>query len=412
MSSPDAALARAPHRGIGFAEFVALMAALMAVNALAVDSMLPALPQIAADLGIEHENQQQWIITAYLLGLGACQILYGPLADRYGRKPTLLFGLAVYFVFSVVAVFASSFALMMVARVFQGVGSAAARVLVVAIVRDCYEGRRMARVMSLALIVFLAVPILAPSLGQAVMLAGSWHWIFLVLAGLSGVVFLWTWLRLPETLHPEDRLPLAYGRVGEAFRIVLTNRFAVGYMLAMTCVMGALFGFINSAQQVFVEALGAGIYFPLLFAGIALAIALASFTNSRIVERFGMRLVSHSAIIGFTLSAAINAGLALTGHLSLIAFALLQAVTMFCFGLTGPNFGAMAMEPVGHVAGTASSVQGFVTTLGGALLGFMIGQQFDGTAAPMLLGFAAFGAGAILIVLLTEGRLFKAHHAR
>jgi DHA1 family bicyclomycin/chloramphenicol resistance-like MFS transporter len=180
----------------------------------------------------------------------------------------------------------------------------------------------------------------------------------------------------------------------------------------MTCVMGALFGFINSAQQVFVEALGAGVYFPLLFAGIALAIAIASFTNSRIVERFGMRLVSHSAIIGFTLSAALNAGLALTGHQTLLGFALLQAVTMFCFGLTGPNFGAMAMEPVGHVAGTASSVQGFVTTLGGALLGFMIGQQFDGTSAPMLLGFAAFGAGAILIVLLTEGRLFKAHHGR
>jgi DHA1 family bicyclomycin/chloramphenicol resistance-like MFS transporter len=411
MSASDAAPKRAPHAGIGFAEFVALMAGLMAVNALAVDSMLPALPQIAADLGIRHENQQQWIITAYLLGLGACQIVYGPIADRFGRKPTLLVGIGIYCLSSIVAAFAGSFAMMMLARVLQGVGSAAARVLVVAVVRDCYEGRRMAHVMSLALIVFLTVPILAPSLGQGVMLLGSWHWIFVVLAVFSGVLGLWTLLRLPETLHPENRLPLRFGRVGLAFRIVLTNRFSVGYMLAMTCVMGALFGFINSAQQVFVGALGAGELFPLLFAGIALAIAAASFTNSRIVERLGMRMVSHVAIIGFTLSAALNAGLALSGHQTLLGFALLQALTMFCFGLTGPNFGAMAMEPVGHVAGTASSVQGFVTTLGGALLGFAIGQQFDGTAAPMLLGFAGLGGLSIVIVFLTEGRLFRPRHA-
>jgi DHA1 family bicyclomycin/chloramphenicol resistance-like MFS transporter len=265
----------------------------------------------------------------------------------------------------------------------------------------------MAQVMSLAFIVFLAVPVVAPTLGQLIMLVAPWRVIFLVLAGFGAVVGIWALLRLPETLHPEDRLPIAPARILAAFRFVLSNRVAMGYMLAMTLMLGGLFGFINSAQQVFADTFQAPQLFTTIFAGIAIAMALASMLNARVVGRFGTRRISHTFLIGYIGFAVVHAALALSGHENLWSFALLQAGMMFCFGLTGPNFGAMAMEPLGHIAGTASAVQGFITTFGGALIGFFIGQQFNGTTGPLMLGFAACGVLALLVVLFAErGRLF------
>ncbi len=395
--------------GMGFKQFVALIAALMAVNALAIDSMLPALPAIGRSLGVEDENRRQWIVTAYLLGFGGAQIVYGPLADRFGRKPVLMAGMAAYVLFSAGAAFSTSFTILLIARALMGVGAAATRVLAVSVVRDCYSGRDMARVMSLAFIVFLAVPILAPSIGQIIMMFGPWRWVFGGLGLFGGAVLLWTALRLPETLHPADRLPFAPGRVAAAFRLTLTNRIAVGYMLAMTLVLGALFGFINSAQQVFADTLAAPQLFTSVFALIAGFMALSSFLNARIVGRLGPRRVSHMALCGFIAISALHAGVAVTGHETLVSFAVLQAGVMFCFGLVVSNFSSLAMEPLGHVAGTASSVQGFVTTLGGALLGFAVGQHFDGTTVPLAVGFMVYGLLALGMVLLAErGRLFGA----
>lgn len=401
-----------PHSGMGFREFVAIVACLMAVNALAIDAMLPALPQISEALSIAQENQRQFIITAYLLGFGVAQIFYGPISDRYGRRRVLLFGLGVYALAGTAAAAASNLDQMLAARVLQGVGSAATRVLAVSIVRDCYSGRHMARVMSIAFIMFIAVPVIAPSFGQAIVLVAPWEWIFLAL-GLFGFLLAgWIWLRLPETLPPESRTPIVLSSVVAAFRIVATNRACLGYTLAAAAVLGCLFGFINSAQQLFVEVFDTGQSFPLYFAAIALFMALSSFVNSRIVERLGMRLVSHTAIIAFTAIACLHAAVALSGHESLLSFMVLQSMMMFCFGLIMSNFSAMAMDPVGSVAGTAASFQGFVTTVGGALLGFYIGQHYDGTATPVVLGYAVLGALAILIVFVTEGgRLFHAVNA-
>ncbi|WP_332888324.1 multidrug effflux MFS transporter [Caulobacter endophyticus] len=284
-----------PHAGMSFAQFVALIAAMMATNALAIDSMLPALPQISASLGLTADNQRQWVITAYLLGFGAAQIAYGSLADRYGRKPVLLTGLVLYVLFSLACALTTSFEMLLAARALTGVGAAATRVLSVSIVRDCYSGRRMAQVMSLSFIVFLAVPIIAPSIGQAIVLVAPWRWIFGVMAVFGAAVIAWTALKLPETLHPEDRTPISPKAILGAFRTALTDRVAMGYTIAATLVLAGLFGFINSAQQVFVDALGAGEWFTLIFAGIAGGIALASLVNARIVERLGMRKVSHAA---------------------------------------------------------------------------------------------------------------------
>jgi DHA1 family bicyclomycin/chloramphenicol resistance-like MFS transporter len=395
--------------GMGFKQFVALVAALMAVNALAVDSMLPALPAIGQSLGIAKGNQQQWIVTSYLLGFGAAQILYGTLADRFGRKSILLLGLGIYVASSIAATFAPSLEVLIIVRVIQGIGSAATRVLAVSIVRDCYSGSQMARVMSLSFIVFLAVPIIAPSLGQLIMLIGPWRWIFGALALFAAAVLVWVAVRLPETLHPEDRRPISIRGVLGAYRMTLCNRIAVGYMLAMMLMLGGLFGFINSAQQVFVDVFGAPRLFTIIFAIVALFMALSSFLNSRIVGRLGTRRVSHLALTGYILFAIAHAGVAMAGYETIWSFAIFQAAMMFGFGLCVSNFGSLAMGPLGHVAGTASSVQGFVTTVGGALLGFFIGQHFNGTTVPLTLGFALCGLAALVMVAIAEkGRLFGA----
>lgn len=408
-STPTAPSTGRPE--IGFKEFVAIVAAVMGANALAIDIMLPALPAIGDAVGIATANARQWILTAYMLGFGAGQILYGPLSDRFGRKPVLLTGLAIYTVFGGLATFATSFETLMIARVMAGVGAAATRVLAVSIVRDRFAGRQMARVMSLVFIVFLAVPILAPSIGQAILFFAPWRWIFGFLTTFGGALMLWVTFRLPETLRPEDVRPISISAISAAVRTTLTTRAAVGYMIAMTFAFGGLLGFINSAQQVFAGPLDAPLLFAPIFAATAASLAVASLLNARIVERLGMRVVSHSALLGYLVFAGIHAVVAWLGYETLVTFAVLQAAMMFCFGLMGPNFGALAMEPLGHVAGTASSVQGFFSTTGAAIVGFMIGQQFDGSTVPLTLGFVGCGIAALLCIVITErGRILHASH--
>ncbi len=397
-----------PARGPGFPEFVALIAMMMALNALAIDMMLPALPAIGDALDVASENARQWVITAYLLGFGMAQLIYGPLADRYGRKPVLMAGLSLYVLFSVVAAFTTTFEALILARLGTGLGAAALRVLAVSIVRDRYSGRTMARVMSLSFLVFLGVPILAPTLGQLVLFVAPWRWIFGVLALAGSGFMIWALIRLPETLAAENRLPIRFGRIAEAFRAVVSDRLSVGYTLAMTAITGSLFAFINSSQQIFFDVFQQPTLFTTVFGLMAAGIAVASLTNARLVERLGSRRLSHLALIGFITSAAVHAGVTLTGHESLISFALLQGLTMFCFGFIAGNFGALAMNNMGRIAGTASSVQGFVSTTFGSLTGFLIGQSFDGTAAPMTIGITGCGVLALVAVLVAErGKLFS-----
>lgn len=401
-----------PAKGPGFAEFVCLIAIMMALNALAIDAMLPALPAIGADLGVTNENSRQWIITAYLLGFGVTQLAYGPLSDRFGRKPVLLIGIGIYVAFSVVAAFSHSFTLLLLARIGMGMGVAATRVLAVSIVRDRYEGRTMARVMSLSFLVFLGVPILAPTVGQLVLLVGPWQWIFWIFALFGGAFMIWAGLRLPETLHPEDRREIRLAPIAQAFRQALTNRQAMGYTLAMTFIIGGLFGFINSSQQIFFDVFKAPELFTTVFALVACGIAVSSLLNSQLVEKLGSRLISHSALMGFIFFSLVHAGISLAGLDNIWTFSILQGCKMFCFGLVAGNFGSMAMEPMGHIAGTASSVQGFISTIIGALLGFAIGQSFDGTTVPLTVGFAALSlVGLVLVLWAEKGKLFKARHS-
>ncbi|RFZ89177.1 Bcr/CflA family efflux MFS transporter [Shinella sp. WSJ-2] len=398
---------------MGKIEFIALMAFLMALNALAIDIMLPGLQEIGASLGVENENHRQYVISAYLIGFAFAQLLYGPISDRFGRRMPMFVGLGIYVVSSLMAILVPSFAALLALRFIQGIGSAAMRVITVSIVRDIFGGRAMAEVMSLIMMVFMVIPVMAPSIGQVVMLFGNWHLIFAFMAVVAMIVWSWMYFRLPETLHDDDVRPFTVRSILGGFRIVLTDRVALCYTLASTFIFGALFGFINSAQQIYVGIYGLGVWFPVAFAAVAAFMALSSFVNAKLVGRFGMRKLSHGALMGFLTVNTLWLALTLVwpGHVPFPIFIVLFALAMFQFGWIGSNFNSLAMEPLGHVAGTASSVLGFMGTAGGTVIGAIIGQSFNGTALPLVTGFFTLSIIGLIFVLIAErGKLFQAHN--
>ncbi len=411
MTSPFARDPRDAPFPLGFREFVAMAAMIMVLHALGIDMMLPALPEIGATLGISTPNEQQWIVSTYMIGFGVGQIVYGPLADRFGRRPVLLPSIFIFLLAGLVASVAASWDLMLAARFVQGAAGAGGRVLVVSIVRDRFVGRTMARVMSLAGMVFMLGPILAPMLGELVMMAGPWRWIFRVLSLFSLGIMIWAWCRLPETLPREARRPIETASILGALGKVVRTRASIGYTLAGTMTFGAILGFVSSSQQLFAEALGAPEWFALGFALSSVGLMIAALINSRIVEHFGSRRVSHSALIALIAVATLHMGWAgLIGD-TLASFVTFQFLTMLCIGLMGPNFNAMAMEPMGEIAGTASSVQGTIATIGAALFSVAVGQRFDGSTLPVIEGYLVAGLAALVIILITErGRLFRPQH--
>jgi len=388
----------------GRTEFVVLMAALMASNALAIDAMLPALPAIGESLGVADENRRQVIITAYLLGFGAAQIAYGPLADRFGRKRLLVGSVALYSLFALLAGLAGSFTLLLAARAMQGISAAGTRVLCMAIIRDRFHGSAMAQVLSLVTIIFMIVPMLAPTLGQAVLTFAGWRDIFAGLAGYGLMLAAWSALRVPETLPEAARRPLSVTSIAAASLETLTLRTSIGNTVAATLIFGALFGYINSIQQIVFDLFGRPDLLGLLFALIALPMVGSAWINSRLVMRLGSRRLLLTALVLFNLFAFLHLAVALTAGEAIWSFVLIQSLTMACFGFVGANAGALALVPLGHIAGTASSVQGVITTMGGALIGYAIGQQFDGTTMPMNFGFAICGVAGLLVALWANPR--------
>lgn len=389
-----------------FREFVALIASVMGMVALAIDAMIPALPAIGDAFAIARDNDRQFVIGAFMLGIGIGQLYPGTLSDRFGRRPVLLISLACFAAFNLAAAFAPSFETLLAARFASGLAAAGGRVVAVSIVRDRFVGRQMARVMSLAMIVFLAAPILAPALGQLILEIAPWRWIFVAL-GIAGLmVATWAWARMPESLPNSARLPLERKRIAAAAAMVARDRQSVGYTLAGAFLGGGLFGFINSVQQIFDDQFDRPDLLAPVFAAVAGAMAVAAFANSRMVERYGMRWIGHIALIAFTIVAAIHLAVAAAGSETLVTFAVLQAAQLACFGLCVGNFGALAMEKMGAVAGTASSLQGCVSTVISATLGALIGQGFDGTTLPLYTGLFLCALATLAAVLITErGRL-------
>lgn len=385
-----------------------MMASIMALQALSIDSMLPALGTIAAELGSTDPNHRQLVVGVYLFGSAVGALLPGALADRFGRRPVLFGALTIYTLLALACAVVQDFTTLLVLRAVQALGSAALTVMPSAIVRDCHEGDRMARMLSTTALVFMIVPVLAPSFGQAVLQFAGWRWIFGLTALLSLAVSTWIWLRLPETLNPANRQEIRPRRIAINMGTALGNRASIGYVLASGLIWAGLFGFLNSSQQLVAEHFGAGPSFPLYFAGMAGCMAMANLVNARIVERFGARRVSHTALLAFILLAALQVVRAYAGDETLGQFAAMMAAQMCLCALMGANFTSISLQPFGQIAGAAASVQMFTRSLLSSSLGGAIGQAFDGTARPLATALLGGGLLALALVLYSEGgRLFR-----
>lgn len=395
-------------RAIGERELVFLMAACQAMQALAIDVMLPALGVIAHDLGSTDPNQRQLVIGVYLIFAGLGALVPGSLADRYGRRPVLFVVLGLYIVPALACALVQDFQSLLVLRAIQAFGSGGLTVIPPAIIRDRFEGDRMARLQSLISVIFMIVPMAAPTLGQGILLVAGWRWIFGSMGLLAGIVLVWSYLRLPETLDPDHRQQIHITAIAVNMGRVLVTRESIGYVLASSLTMAALWGYINSSQQLVAEHFGAGHAFPLIFGLLALGMSAANFVNSRIVERFGSRRVSHAALFVYIAVAAVQVLLANQPHQTLWQFAAAMAASMALAGFMGANFGAIALQPFGRTAGAAASVQGFLRMVIASVLGAFIGQAYDGTARPLALGLLVCGCSALVLVLYSErGRLFR-----
>ncbi len=409
MSTKPSAAVDGAAAQIGFAEFVALIAVTMACQALAIDAMLPAFPVIVRTLHVANENHGQWILTAYMVGMGCGQLFWGMISDRFGRRPVLLCGLALYAAAALSCALTGSFHGLLLWRFIHGLAAASVTVCR-SVIRDLYSGRAMARVMSLTFVVFLMVPIIAPSLGQLILWLAPWRYIFVSFGVFASIAWAWVWLRLRETLHPEYRMTLTYRHIAGGVRLVLTNRASLCYTLALTVMFGSLIAYVGMVQQIFSEVFHHPTWMPGMFALCAVTMGFAAFTNSRIVERLGMRVISHAAILGSIAIAALHIVVVFLGLETLWSFVAFQAVSMSCFSFSVSNFGAMAMEPVGAVAGIGASLQGFISTFLGALIGAVIGRQFNGSTMPLAVGALCCGVIGLAFVLFAEkGRLFQRH---
>lgn len=397
---------------MGEREFVALMALLQALQALAIDSMLPSLGVMSRELGVIDANERQLVVGIFLFCAGLGSLFPGALADRFGRRRVALACVGGYVLFSLASALAPTFTLLLVMRGCAGALSSGMIVMSATIIRDRFSGDKMARMQSLVSMVFMIVPMMAPSLGQAVLLFAGWRWIFGIMAGLGGLVWLWTFFRLPETLHPEFRQKINVGAIAANMWCALTTRAAFGYVFGMALIQGALFGYINSSQQLVAEHFGAGEAFPLIFGGMALCMAGANLTNSRIVERFGARRVSHSAVLAYIVLGAVQLFFAL-GHETIWQFAPVMTLNLCLMGFIGANFGSIALQPFARIAGAAASLQTFLRVALGAAIGAGIGQAYDGTARPLALALLVAGVSALLLVLHSEnGRLFRRLHGQ
>lgn len=399
---------------IGFTEFVALMATLTALAALSIDTMLPALPAIGASLGVERANDNQLVVSLFFLGFGIGQLFYGPLSDAVGRKPVAYVGLALFIAGSLLALLAQAFPVMLAARLLQGVGVAGPRTITLALVRDRFEGRAMARVMSLVMFVFMFVPVVAPAIGQAIMGVAGWRGIFVVYLVIGLLATLWFGVRQNETLLPSRRIPFSAKRMWAGLREVVTTRRSIGFTIATGFVFGAFLGYLSSAQQILQQQYALGPRFPLYFALLSIAIASASFLNAKLVLRLGMHTLSTWSMrsicavsVAFSVFAGVNGG-----HPPLWTFMTYLMAAFFGIGLLFGNLNALAMQPLGHIAGTGAAVVGATSMLISLAFGTWIGQSYDGTVMPLVLGFALLSGCSSIAAMWAESGRPRPHDAR
>jgi DHA1 family bicyclomycin/chloramphenicol resistance-like MFS transporter len=388
----------------GFTEFVVLMAFIISMVALSIDAMLPALPEIAADLAFERPNDSQFIISMLFVGMGFGQIVFGPLSDSIGRKPAINIGFLVFIIGCLVSIFARDFNDMMMGRLLQGLGAAGPRVVATALIRDCYEGREMARVMSFVMTIFILVPVIAPAIGQLIITYSDWHSIFILFLILAIVALTWFSLRQPETLSEDKRIRFSMARVTSDINTIISIPAAIGYTITMGFIFGAFIGYLSSSQQIFQQQYGLGSQFPLYFGILATSIGLASLINSQLVMRFGMRRLSHIAMISIAVLSAAFVLIAYhyQGHPPLFLLMAYLLGVFFFMGILFGNLNALAMEPLGHIAGLGAAVVGSVSTLISVVIGVLVAGAYNGTVLPLVMGFAVLSIACLIAIYWTE----------
>ncbi|PCI95470.1 MAG: Bcr/CflA family drug resistance efflux transporter [Flavobacteriales bacterium] len=389
---------------IGFKEFVALMAIMIALTALSIDAMLPALTEIGSDLGVTKPNDNQLIISTLFLGLAIGQLFYGPLSDSIGRKPSLYIGLAIFGIGCIMSLFANNLTMMLVGRCVQGIGLSGPRVVSVAIIRDLYKGERMAQVMSFVMAVFIAVPAIAPAVGQGILFIANWRMIFLVLLVLGVIAFIWFSIRQQETLLKEKMLKFSFSNLGKALKEISTIRSVIFYTLAAGFISSSFVGFLNSSQQIFQIQYGLAERFPIYFAAIALSVGTASFVNGKLVMRYGMHKMVKTAVLSIVSISLLFYVLinSIVVNPSLLIFMVYLTSTVFFIGILFGNLNSMAMEPLGHMAGLGAAIVGSVSTFISVPFGTYIGMQYDGTIQPLVLGFLIFGGLTATSIFLAK----------
>ena len=375
-----------------------------ALVALSIDAMLPALPEIGRELGVQRDNDNQLVISLLFLGLAVGQMIYGPVSDSIGRKPAIYAGFGLFIMGCLLSFFATSFPMMLAGRIMQGVGVAGPRIVAIALIRDQHEGRAMARVMSFVMAIFILVPIIAPAIGQGILIMANWRAIFGAFLGLAFITLSWFALRQPETLALSQRIPFSLERIVMGIREVFANRTAIGYTIAAGLISGAFLGYLNSTQQIFQELYRVGQLFPLFFAVLAFSSGFASFLNARLVMRYGMRRLAISSFLMIGVLSTVFFAIAsmLAGHPPLWALMIYFLIVFFGVGLLFGNLNALAMEPLGHIAGVGAAVVGALSTIISLLLGTTIGQSYDNTVLPLVGGFAILALMALVVVHWAE----------
>ncbi|MBR7890287.1 multidrug effflux MFS transporter [Marinomonas sp. A79] len=388
--------------GMGSKEFTLLVALLMSIAALSIDALLPALGVIGEELGVVTANQPQLLISMLFLGLALGQLICGPLSDALGRRPILFSGFALYLVGTLVCYQAESLSMLMFGRFIQGLGVAGPYISAISLVRDLYHGTQMARIMSLVMMIFVLVPAIAPSLGQAIMYFDDWRGIFELYLAYAILLMVWIAWRLKETLPKSNRIAFTTTGFYEGFKEVLTNRITASYTACMGLFFGSFIGYLNSSQQIFQVQFKTGNLFALYFGLLALVLGFASLLNSRVVEKHGAKYIAFRAMCVVVIASTGFFGLHAFVDITLWMFLLYAAILFFCFGLLFGNVNALAMEPMGHVAGIASAVIGSVSSIMSMCIGTLIGQMYNNTLLPISGSFIITGALALCMMYWAE----------
>ena len=395
------------QKPLPLAEFVILLALMTSVMALSIDAVLPALGVIGEELNVANTNDSQLVLSAMFFGFAIGQLCAGPLSDSYGRKPVIYWGYVIFIIGCIISALASDFNSMLFGRLLQGLGAASPRIVSIALVRDGYSGRQMARIMSIVMAIFIIVPAVAPAIGQGVMAVSGWRHIFTLLLCTALVAFTWFALRQPETLSAENRRTFSMASIISGMKELLSQRIVAGYTIASGIIFGAFLGYLNSAQQIFQTTYKTGNYFAIYFGAAALTIGLASAFNSKVVVKHGMRFLTWWALCVLTAISFLFLAYVMqqAGVPNLWSFMAWLLAAFFCIGILFGNFNALAMEPVGHMAGLGAAVVGSVSTFISIPIGWVIGNQFDNTVTPLVSGFAVLGLMSIIAFRWTEKRV-------